>query len=164
MTMKKILALALAMLMVLGCVPAMAQDIEALYDGVWVQFDGGFEVYMPSDWLEVELTEADRAEGFFYGACSADQSVLMMMAWAPLEAAMTLEELNEALAAGYPTEMLNVNGIGLICMGDAANNTVSFIGLDGVDLGYYTFLFAPVSDDETKAYAALIASSLRNLQ
>jgi len=162
--MKKLLALALAMLMVLGCVRAMAQSIEDLYDGVWVQFDGGFEVYMPSDWLEVELTEEDAANGYFYSACSADQSILMMMAWAPLESAVTLNELYEILSANYPAEMLTVNGIGLICMGDAENNTVSFIGLDGVDLGYYSFLFAPVSDDETKAYAAAIAASLRNLQ
>lgn len=162
--MKKILALALVMLMVLGCVPAMAESFESLYDGVWVQFDGGFEVYMPSDWLEVPLTEEDLADGYFYSACSADQSVLMMMAWAPLEQALTLEELHAAVAASNPAQIMTVNGIGLVCAADAENNTLYFMGLDAVDLGYYTFLFAPVSDDETKAYASLIAASLRNLQ
>lgn len=162
--MKKILALVLALVMMLGCVPAMAQSIEDLYDGVWVQFDGGFEVYMPSDWLQMELTEEDIAEGYFYGACSADQSVLMMMAWAPLEAQLTLEQLHEILSANYPAKMLTVNGIGLICMADHENGTVTFVGLDGVDLGYYSFLFAPVADEDTKTFAALIASSLRNLQ
>ena len=162
--MKKILALVLALVLMLGCVPAMAQNIEDLYDGVWVQFDGGFEVYMPSDWQEIEMDDSDREQGFFYGACSADQSVLMMMAWSPLEAEMKLEELHEIIAASQPAEMLTVNGIGLICAADAANNTVYFMGLDGVDLGYYTFLFAPITDEATKGYAALIASSLRNLQ
>lgn len=162
--MKKILALVLALAMVLACVPAMAQSIEDLYDGVWVQFDGGFEVYMPSDWLEVELTEEDAAEGFFYSACSADQSVLMMMAWAPLETQVTLEELYEIVAANQPAELLSVNGIGLICAGDFENGTLYFMGLDGVDLGYYTFLFAPVANEETKAYAAAIAASLRNIE
>ena len=162
--MKRIMALVLALMLMLGCVPAMAQSFEDLYDGAWVQFDGGFEVYMPSDWMEIEMDASDLEQGFFYGACSADQSVLMMMAWSPLEQQVTLEELHAIIAANQPAEILSVNGIGLICAADAANNTVYFMGLDAVDLGYYTFLFAPVSDDATKAYASLIAASLRNLQ
>lgn len=162
--MKKMLALALTLMLMLGCVPVLAQSFEDLYDGAWVQFDGGFEVYLPSDWMEVEITEEEREMGFFYGACSPDASLLMEMAWAPLETEVTLEQLCEIISANSPAQMLEVNGIGLICTADTSTNTVYFIGLDGVDLGYYTFLFSPVTDEETKLYTAMIAASLRNLQ
>ena len=43
--MKKILTLVLALMLTFTC--AMAQDTEALFEGKWVQFEGGFELYMP---------------------------------------------------------------------------------------------------------------------
>jgi len=157
--MKKILALVLALMMALSLVPAMAESVESYFDGTWVKFEDGFEVYLPSDWLQLEVTEEDLASGIFFGACSPDQTKLMQIAWSALEAEVTLAELQPAFEG---SKMVEVNGIQLLCIGDAANDTIAFVGLDAAEPGYYMFLFAPMSDAELLAYASVIAASIRN--
>ena len=164
--MKKLLALVMALMMLL-CSTAVAEEIayEEFFDGAWVKFEEGFELYLPSDWLILESTEEELAAGIAFSVCSPDEAYYMALAWSALDAELTLEELQTALAnAGYPVEPVEVNGIGLLVMGDAENDTLSFIGLDAAEPGYYTFLFTPMSDENLQTLAAVIASSLRNIE
>jgi len=162
--MKKMLALVLSLMMILACVPAMAQGIEALFDGNWIRFEDGFEFYLPADWMQMEVTQDDLASGFFYAACNADQTNQMWVAWSALEAEVTIEEMLEIMRANYPAaEILEaIEGIQLVATVDPANDTLALIGMDAAEPGYYTFIFGPASDETLQAYATVIASSLRN--
>ena len=164
--MKKLLALVMALMMLL-CSAAVAEEVayEDLFDGTWVQFEEGFELYLPSDWLVLESTEEELAAGIAFTVCSPDEAYYMALAWSGLEAELTIEELQAALVeAGYPVEPVEVNGIALLVMADADNNTLSFIGMDAAEPGYYTFIFTPMNDENLQVLASVIASSLRNIQ
>ena len=164
--MKKLLALVMALMMLL-CSAAVAEEIvyEEFFDGTWVQFEEGFELYLPSDWLVLESTEEELEAGIAFSVCSPDEAYYMALMWQGLEAELTIEELQAALVeAGFAVEPLEVNNIALLVMGDAENDTLSFIGMDAAESGYYIFLFTPMSDENLQTLAAVIASSLRNIE
>lgn len=160
-SMKKFLALLLlVMMMMVGCAAA-----EAPFDGVWVQFEDGFEILMPSDWLEIEVTDEMIAGGVFYAACSPDGANTVQMSWSPLDEAMTAQQIQAALATQYPdAEVLEVNGIEFIAFSDEVNDLFGMAALDGVDLGMYIFWFTPNSDAAFADTAAVIATSIRNIE
>ena len=162
--MKKILALVLSLMMILVSIPAMAENIEDYFEGTWVQFEDGFEIYLPSEWLELEVTEEQNAQGIFYVVCSPDQTKMMQLGWSGLDAEIAIEDLQAALAETIPAELVEVNGIQLLCAGDAENDSLMFIGMDAAEPGYYIFVFTPMSDTELQAYASVIAASLRNIE
>ena len=67
--MKKIVALMLLLLTMMMAGAAMAELQEAPFEGVWVQFEEGFEVLLPAAvanhpayrWAELDLTDPDQA-------------------------------------------------------------------------------------------------------
>ena len=65
--MKKFLALLLCLMMALSLGAASAETTqhaaEVLYEGSWVRFEDGFEIYLPSEWYEFECTEEMNAQG-----------------------------------------------------------------------------------------------------
>ena len=160
--MKKFLAMMLlaAMLIVAGVAAA-----EAPFEGVWVQFDGGFEVLLPANWLELEVTEEMTAGGVFYAACSEDGANTVQMAWSALEAETTAQDVQAALNTKYPgAEVVEFNGIEFVTFVDEQNDLFGMAGLDGVDQGMYTFWFTPNSDEAFVDTAVAIATSIRNIQ
>ena len=163
MNMKKILTLVLALMLTFTC--AMAQGTEALFEGKWVQFEGGFELYMPSDWVAFEVTEAEQAQGIIYTAGSEDETRLMQLGWFALPQAVTIDQMQAALAQSFViVEKVNVNGIDLLCAGDADFDSLMFVALSEGDPGYYMFVFTPMSDPTLQGYAAAIAGSLRTIE
>ena len=50
---------------------AFVED-EAGYDGVWVPFEDGFKLYLPSAWRSYDLTDEQAAAGLFYRAGNGD--------------------------------------------------------------------------------------------
>ena len=165
--MKKILALILCLMMALCLTSAVAEApltlAEQTYEGVWVQFEDGFEFYLPAEWVEYELTEEMNAQGLAYCAGSADGAYLCTLGWQPMDAEMTIEEVQALLAANYPTATLTeINGVSMVYYMDEVNNTLNFVALDGVEPGFYIFVFTPGDDVEFQALAALIASTIRN--
>ena len=162
--MKKILALVLS-LMLLACVPAMAEDIESAYEGEWMQFGGDFEIYVPSDWVFYDVPEEQIEQGTLCMSSSADQSVWMRLDWYPQEGEITVEEFGAALrqTTDMQTMIIDVNGIPMLLTGDAANDTAGFITMNGDEPGYYLFQFAPMSSEEEQFYASYMMSSMRNI-
>ncbi len=172
--MKKVLALILCLLMVLSlsfasaetAVPAaegFSHPCEVLYEGSWIQFEDGFEIYLPAEWYEFPCTEEMNAEGIFYMAGTEDLSYSCTLAWTPLEADCTIEELHAEIAAVYPeSQVMEVNGLGLVCYVDAENNLLNFVALDAAEPGAYLFAFSPIDDEVFIVQASLIASTLRN--
>ena len=165
--MKKILALVLCLMMALSLTSALAEApltlAEQSYEGVWVQFEDGFEIYLPAEWVEYELTEEANAMGMFYCAGSEDGAYLCTLGWQPLEVEATIEEVQALFVQNYPTATLTeVNGISMVYYLDEANNTLNFLALDGAEPGIYIFVFTPADDADYQVVAALIASTIRN--
>lgn len=173
--MKKFLVLLLCLLVSFSMFSAVAETalgtatdvepIEMLFDGVWVKFEDGFEFYLPSNWVEYELTQEDYAGGIFYAAGSEDGTYSALIGWSALEAEMTIEELQAALAGVYPdADVVEVNGVALLAFTDTETNLITCIAMDGTEPGYYMFAFSPADDENFQNLAALIASSIRNCE
>lgn len=160
--MKKVFALLLMLLTVMMAGAAVA---EAPFDGVWVQFEDGFEIMLPSDWLEIEVTEEMIAGGVFYVACSADGANTVQISWSPFEMELTAQDVCAALATQYPdAEVLEFNEIEFVGFTDEQNDLFGMAALDGVDPGMYIFWFTPNSDEAFADTAVAIATSIRNIE
>lgn len=162
--MKKFLALILCLMM--ACVSiAVAEEvaIEDLYDGSWVQFEDGFEIYLPNDWYSFECTEEMNAQGIFYVAGTEDMSYSCTLAWKALESEISIEDLQAQMVQTYPdAEVVEVNGVGLITYVDSANNLLNCVAMDAAEPGFYLFAFSPADDADFQTVAGAIASSIRN--
>ena len=163
--MKKFLALILCLMM--ACVSiAVAEEvaIEDLYDGSWVQFEDGFEIYLPNDWYSFECTEEMNAQGIFYVAGTEDMSYSCTLAWKALESEISIEDLQAQMVQTYPdAEVVEVNGVGLITYVDSANNLLNCVAMDAAEPGFYLFAFSPADDADFQMLATAIASSIRNI-
>ena len=163
--MKKFFALMLTLLMVLMAGSAMADLAEAPFEGVWVQFEDGFEILLPADWLEIELLEEWIAGGIFYAACSPDGANTVQLAWMPLETEMTAQQVQADQATVYPdAEVMQINGIEFIGLTDVENVMFCMAALDGAEPGLYMFWFTPDSDEAFVDTAVAIAASIRNIE
>ena len=165
MLMKKLLAAALCLTMALCMTAAVcAEGVESLFDGTWVQFEDGFEIYLPSDWYEFECTEEMNAQGIFYMAGTEDMSYSCTMAWQALEEDCTVEAFHAELVTAYPgAELVEVNGISVIVYADLENDLLNCIALDASEPGFYMFAFSPADDEDFQNLAAAITASIRNL-
>lgn len=148
--MKKLLSLILSlMLLVSGC--ALAEDAAAveLFEGNWINFDDGLNVYLPIDWLvKEEIPEEAAAAGIYYAVTSPDGANTMTIAWKALEAETTIEAAQAELAAVYAdAAIIETETAQLIYYTDAENNLINFVMLDPVELGMYMFSFTPISED-----------------
>ena len=162
--MKKLLAVTLCLLLaVLVTAVATAEAVEGLFDGTWVQFEDGFEIYLPSDWYEFECTEEMNAQGIFYVAGTEDMSYSCTLAWKALDAEISIEDLQAQMVQTYPdAEVVEVNGVGLITYVDSANNLLNCVAMDAAEPGFYLFCFSPADDADFQMVASAIASSIRN--
>lgn len=163
--MKKFFALMLVLLTVLMAGTAMADLANAPFEGVWVQFEDGFEILLPADWLELELQEEWIAGGIFYAACSPDGANTVQLAWTALETEMTAQQIQADLATVYPdASVMEINGIEFIGMTDVENDMFCMSALDGAEPGLYMFWFTPNSDAAFVDTAVAIATSIRNIE
>jgi len=167
--MKKIIALVLCLMMVLSLSAAVAESpvvaIEDLYEGAWVQFEEGFELYLPADWYQFEVDEETLAGGISYVCGTEDLSRSMMLGWGALNKEYTLEELHAELVVDNPeAKIAQANGIGMVLTADMENSQLVIAALDAAEPGLYTFIFSPIDDEEFVTLAALIASTIRNIQ
>ena len=72
-------------------------ESQAGYEGTWVKIDGGFEVYLPSSWNVLELTQEDREEGFDYLAASEDEETVYAILSMSFGEDFTKEEIEAEL-------------------------------------------------------------------
>ena len=164
--MKKLLALVLCLMMActLSAAVAEARAMEDLFEGAWVQFEDGFELYLPAGWYEFECTPEMNAQGIFYMAGTEDMSYSCTLGWKALDSDCTVEELHAAMVTQYPdAEIIEVNDVALIAYVDAANDLLNCIALDATEPGFYMFAFSPSTDEDFQILAGMIASSIRTL-
>lgn len=169
--MKKLLALALCLMMAFCMVSAVAEEeteilaAEMLFDGVWVQFEDGFEFYLPSNWYQVEEIPQEWIEmGVFYAACTEDMAYNVTLEWHPIEEGTSMGMLYDAVSETSPDAGIAlVNGVELLAYTNFENNQMTYIAMDGAEPGIYCFVFTPADDPDFQNLAALIASTIRNI-
>lgn len=164
--MKRVFAFVLCLMMLLSMSLASAETAahpaESIYEGAWVKFEDGFEIYLPAGWYEYPCTTEMNAQGIFYMAGTEDMSYSCTLAWAALEADCSIEELHAAMCEDYPNaQVMDVNGVGLVCYEDAENGLLNYIALDATEPGMYMFAFSPADDAVFNAQSAIIASTIR---
>lgn len=126
--MKKILALALAAMLLLAAA-GLADEVRgridftediAPYEGRWVTFQDGFQLFMPTQWTRLETNEAQQQAGLFYragngGADDVVGEVAMGIAVSFIKAGdlATLDDLagNFESAGFAEIDKLDINGI-----------------------------------------------------
>ena len=157
--MKKIFALVLA-LVSLFSFAAMAETVEL----VPVTFEDGFQVSLPGNWIELELTDEIHAAGIFYAAASPDGANTVQISWNALEAEVSIEEVLADLAASYAdATIIEVNGIQFVGFTVVENDICGFTALDAAEPGLYTFWFTPASDESFVETAVAIVASICNV-
>ena len=171
-SMKKMLAMLLAVLTLCFGAAAMAEsvevtDIEGSFDGVWVQFeDAGFQIYVPSEWIDVDVPDDAAESGFFFIAQSEDGTKQMSIMYSDLDgAAYTHEDMKAELEASYPGATdVTINDIQAVACYDSENDIYALAALDSEGTGMFVFYFQPASDDEMTQIADVIVASLSTIE
>lgn len=52
---------------------------QADYDGTWVEFEDGFKLYLPSDWVQYGLSDSQMEAGILYAAYDPSTTRIQMM-------------------------------------------------------------------------------------
>ena len=176
-SMKKMLAMLLAVLTLCFGAVALAESVPAVddaaeqaaladltADGQLIEGDG-FQFYIPADWEIGELTDEEIAEGYAFAAASADESQVLVLTYTALDAAITAEELQPSLVEVYPTAaVMDLNGTSVVAFHDADEDVLGIVVMDTVDAGYYIFMFTPASDADFLPVADAIAASYTAVQ
>jgi len=162
--MKKMLSLVLALMMVLLAGFACAEEVkfEDFYAGEWVAFEGGFQLYLPTEWPEVEITAELAESGVGYGRSDGEWAFLL--GYSALDADLSVEELQAILEGAYSyAEIIELQDCAVVCYLDEANDSLCFAALDGTEPGMYIFCFTPASDENLQALATVIMASLTQI-
>ena len=123
-----------------------------LYEGTWVPFEAGFDLYLPTDWNILEVSEENAENGIIFMVSpqeTAEEAEAMLSVQTNDAAGAELTDV----AAGYKeygftdVGFANVNGISCVLYDDEADGLqgVSFLGESGT---LYTILMAPAENEE----------------
>lgn len=165
MELKKVVSFILVALLAFSCTAAFAESdapANAAFEGNWVQFEDGFEIYLPSDWLVVDPTDEMLKSGVFYAVTSPDGARSMQVAWSEEAGAEDANTVKTQLEATYTdVQILNINGIDFVTYVDAQNDSTGIVAL-GTKGDLFVFNFYPSSDEAFAPIAVTIATSIRN--
>ncbi len=164
--MKKLISIILIVLVLMSSVAfaETAAPADAAFEGSWVQFEDGFEIYLPNDWVVVDPTQEMLDAGIFYAVTSPDGARSMNVAWSKEAGAEDANQVKTQLEASYTdVQVLNLNGIDFVTYTDAANDSTGIVAL-GVNGDMFVFNFNPASDEEFAPIAVTIATSIRNTE
>ncbi|MDO4634250.1 MAG: hypothetical protein Q4B01_10370 [Eubacteriales bacterium] len=104
---------------------------EDLYEGTWINFDGGFDLYLPSDWDVFELTDEDTENGITFSAASTADGLSVVTMKNQMEDGYTLDQLEEELAKVYGDVAYgHINEIPVICFETDSTLGVAFLDMD----------------------------------
>ncbi|MDO4344528.1 MAG: hypothetical protein Q4C50_06955 [Eubacteriales bacterium] len=136
------------------------------YEGTWVTMEDGFEVYLPSAWNVVEVSDDERKDGIAYIAASEDTSLIYTVMTMALGEEYTAEEIQTELAKnnmtmteflkeqlishGYICEAeVNINGIpSIIYTQDDYCGTV-FMDQSGMSMEMTLLMGEDLTENET---------------
>ncbi|MBR2836020.1 MAG: hypothetical protein IKE43_10005 [Coriobacteriales bacterium] len=104
------------------------EEARAGYEGAWVTFGDGFQLYVPKNWVEVEITDEELQQGVLYFAYEpdrlADPPFVEVDFFYNSDGFTTVEEIANGLASvGCEVEgVLNVNGMHVASYENTSND------------------------------------------
>ena len=134
------------------------QDIDAsVYDGVWVKTGLGFDVYLPEDWVLVDITDDQAAAGlaFLAGEDGGGANLTVTRMPLPEEVADSYdyEQLGQELAASNTTAMYaDLNGIPAVVFKNDETKVCGFCFLPDDGTVVSGVISAP-TDDQFEEYS-----------
>lgn len=139
------------------------QESMASFNGVWVDFEDGFSIYMPSSWREFEVssTQADANVLYFAGDASGKaHAPYVIVRWTESDGVKTLDELSAAIAdAGYQVDAkLMVNGIPCVSYGETEQDVSGIMFFHPMSRDYLLTIVAGEYSSNTSLQAAVLLS------
>ncbi|MDO4634251.1 MAG: hypothetical protein Q4B01_10375 [Eubacteriales bacterium] len=136
-------------------------DITPAYEGVWIDFEDAFSVYVPEDWTELDISEEDQENGIFYAIVAPDGSGWNMnVNYTEIgDQAYTTEQIAQELAAveSYTDiELLVLNGMEAVSL-QTVDNTALIICFPDEAGGMYTMA---ITGDVTNADFTALAGTM----
>lgn len=171
--MKKTLALFLTILMMLflvhGAVAETATDVlevAAVENGTVVPFtDYNFQITLPSDWLNLEVSDEQAATGILFSCANPDGTRSFTVAYTELEQATDMDAVATELAAAYQNvRALTINDVPYVSYEIAENDVIGLVTLGASGVGLYQFVFYPASDADYGDLALQIAASIATIE
>lgn len=137
------------------------RDIDtAVYDGAWVDTGLGFDVYLPSDWVLVDITEEQAAAGLAFQAGEEGGGANMTVTMMEAPEGYDLDQLAQELAASATTAAYaDLNGIPGVIF-DNLETMVSGFGMLTDDGMLITGVVSAPSDDQYEAYSPYIKNMI----
>ena len=182
--MKKLFALILAALMVLGCTAVASAEQAQTLELNWEDFVGEIEaseeakaalsgdfvtmeeialkIYIPAAFKQTELTDEDREAGYIaYFTMGEDKGVGIQYVDV---GGMSLEEYAQRLTEEYGYECMNavVNGLPALAYSFTENDRETSVLAFSTEKGYILEIaFAPTNDEGFAAVAAVLMASVQ---
>lgn len=137
------------------------EDIDPeLYEGEWISFDYGFDLYLPTEWTEASDEET---ENIVYKLDSPDKKISLAITCNTSEdmgAKAELDAVKKNLETQGFTGLADVeiNNIPVVGFDDEENKVsgIAFVGESG---NMYTILIGPLEDEDSQTVAANILKS-----
>ena len=182
--MKKLFALILAVLMVLGCVAVASaeqaqtlqlnweeyaaeieasEEAKAALSGDFVTMEEiALKIYIPAAFEQAELTDEDREAGYIaYFTMAEDQGIGLQYVDM---SGVSLEEYAQRLTEEYGFECMNavVNGLPALAYSFTENDRETSVLAFSTEMGYILEIaFAPTNDEGFAAVATVLMASVQ---
>ena len=182
--MKKLIALVLSCLMVLGCTAAFAeeaqtlelnweafaQEIESASEEVKAAWEGDFvtmdeiamKIYVPASFQQLELTDEDREEGYIAYFTLGEEAAVAIQ-YVDMDG-MELEEYAQVLTEEYGYECMDavVNGLPALAYSFTEEDTETSVLAFSTEMGYILeAVFTPTNDEGFAAVANVMMGSIQ---
>ncbi len=109
---------------------------EAAYEGTWLTFEPGFDLYVPSNWNVLEVSEEDQADGVMFQALDpeSEDGVNLAVTATEVGTEYDLDSMAQELdEAGYiDVEKVSINGIFAVSFETESTYGIGFLDDTGI--------------------------------
>ena len=135
---------------------------EAAYEGTWLSFEPGFDLYVPSNWDVLEISDEDAADGVMFQAQDPDseEGVNMVVTATDVGTEYDLYSMADELATEYEdVEKVCINGLYAVSFETESTYGIAF--LEDAEGMMYNVQIGPKSDDIQPIAETLFVSLIK---
>ena len=135
---------------------------EAAYEGTWLSFEPGFDLYVPSNWNVLEISDDDAADGLIFQAQDPDseEGVNMVVTSTDVGTDYDLYSMADELATEYKdVEKVCINGLYGVTF--ETDTTYGLAFLEDAEGVMYNVQIGPKSDDIQPTAETLFISLIK---
>ena len=122
---------------------------EAAYEGTWLSFEPGFDLYVPSNWDVLEISDEDAADGVMFQAQDPDseEGVNMVVTATDVGTEYDLHSMADELATEYEdVEKVCINGLYAVSFETESTYGIAFLDRNlmtfSLSLRHFSFLWS----------------------